>query len=347
MIFYTSNGNGITSYAMAVTKRNFKDRRGQHGRRKTSKTRNTIISNKKQNINCRECFAGPEKQITDHLSGTVICSNCGLELERTIISDGISFTRSHEISPSDASLPYRRINYFTERLRAFCADGPTVPFDEISFVSRIICAMQIHYPVGWADERLTKIHFAAIFRTLKHIVKDEHIKYDTMLERWNQFRVGYIANEEIPEAPFIGQLKRLFIPVAETFRVMKDDIFCKKADKNLPSYDIITLMLMYNLSIEYVKHWGWYFLSKEIITMTSSTKNAHARVVELFRNTNTRMTSSALHGSDVDFRLINEWRHSCFRLKTPDMSTIIELCYMDKGGKAHLLREAANTIYDN
>lgn len=311
---------------MVKTKAGFTDRRGRHGKGKRRALR-TPISKPKKEV-CKGCFADETKFVLVDNGANLVCTDCGLVNSTCRMVEDTVYNRISESHNVRSSPPYRRNNYYAEKMGQFLGKGPPVPDSETDLVFAIVCEMQKEYPSRWADENLTKDHFASIFRSLKRVVPRSVMNYGTMLERWNQFRIGICRATTTPHVTLVNHMKSMFIAIADTFRSRKHAIRGGSRG-NMPNYDIISILLLYNIDVKAVIRWGWYFLYKELVLGAASAVKSYKRVESLFYDTNVRMTSYDLKTSEVPDHIIDTWRRGGFRLKVPPMEEVMDLIYQD------------------
>lgn len=222
---------------------------------------------------CEECSSFNTGETSE--GDCLVCLDCGFVLS--------SHTNITKVPPSfvfPLSAKYLHRNYFSERIKQFQGTDP--PFTNIQ-------ALQIVKVDSWINEKyhgqwprsiysFSKKHFGQICRILNHIQPKE--RWKQKIEKWLQGRDIIFGQDPMHTkdmATISHRLRELFDPVAFAFenKFKKDDVH------NIPKLDLVSLILLYNISKSALGDYGWYFLNEDIYWETDAIIKDHEKILEI------------------------------------------------------------------
>jgi hypothetical protein len=177
--------------------------------------------------------------------------------------------------------------------------------------------------------KLTKYHFAQIIRVVDKKLPNKN--YKNKLERWLQIKAHIWPAQQIGSKKIALQMKIMFDAIADTF--IKD--FKKMFKKhNIPKLDLICLVLLYNISIDALQEYGWYFLNKEILLQTKCIQQNWFTVKLLLHRTNERFICCSHMHTDKTVRdkTLQLFTQQHFLFEKPSLQCLIDIALNDSHG---------------
>lgn len=291
-----------------------KDRRGRHTKaERLEKIR--AFKNSIQVITCRGCHEILDESIRTVEGDAIVCTKCGL------VDDNVCF--DHETPIFDfipKSSVYRHKSYFAEKIRQARNTEPRLREQELDILSTVYNIYNRHCPVLWSEPMFTKKHAGRICRLIKRIYPTT--QFHARAERWFQYRTYLCGNGNLALPEDIAEnLRMMFDPCAYFF------LYYVKA-KNPPKYnitklDLVTLVLLYNISYKALSKHGWYFLNKNILRKTDSIRKDMSELREVCKLIN----QNILNIKEV-YMIQPEclrWFRAGNRLKVPKLSVLINM----------------------
>lgn len=220
-------------------------------------------------------------------SDSYACTSCGRITEQRIVDGATDISGTTTRSP-----PYRHCNYFAERIQQNRNLEPRFTEAQENKISVVWSMLHDRDGETWSNssKSFSKYRFQQICGVLDRMEPGKDWK--KKLERWWQARSiiygeDHSWNSIDEETAF--RLKNLFEPIACWF-----DIHFKKNDSgrhNIPKLDLLFLILLYNISEDALRKYGWYFIGKNNVWPTKSTLKDYARIKEITLKINHEFTS--------------------------------------------------------
>lgn len=305
------------------------DRRGRHTKASRQAARAERIKYQIKPANCRECGSGPQfKRECEDGSGTV-CTQCGIITHEPLLQHSFKQLDHCTILPAK-SAPYAHRNYISERISQYMDKEPRFTDQEVYDIVCIHGLFRAHYGSEWDPENLTKPHIAEILKTLsKHVPGS---RYHVRLERWLQ-AINLLGGRITSDWQIAYKLRIMFDAIAETFAARSH--FKTKKQGNIPRIDIIALLCLYSISDEALIENGWYFLNKDIVLRTPSSKKNWRRAVDLLEETNKRYTNKSHINKKISIvrpETMQLFGQHGFLFKSASLTTLTNMSYRDNKG---------------
>lgn len=236
-------------------------------------------------INCAECNAPESSFVRSNEGDCTVCTKCGMVQQKHVLLHD-KYTRSLIFNGHVGFVPiytgYRNKNYFSERMRQFTNTEPRFTIEEENEIRHIYNLYRNKNESYWNSQKLTKRHIGRIFRTLASHIND--MKYNTRLERWLQARC--ILSDEtcaVGSQKIANRLRIMFDAISEVFHRKYKKQF---SGHNIPNIDIICLVMLYNIDQKSLEKYGWYFLSKDLLSLSDSVIKNWTLARQLLHETN-------------------------------------------------------------
>lgn len=300
---------------MRPKKEKKQDRRGRH----TKAERLARIRAAKKTISiakCRGCEQELDMSILTEEGDAIVCTNCGL-VDNNLVFDYDSPIYTHvPCSPF-----YRHRNYFAEKLLQARNKEPRLSDQELDIMSVVYDIYREECPELWNEGNFTKKHCGKICRVIKRIYPNS--PFSRRIERWYQYRV-YIAGESNGELDFhvSTQLRFLFDAYVHYFLIYIQENNLKR--KNITQLDLVIMILLYNLKIDYLRKYGWYFMNHNIINQTPSITRDIKTIENVFEIINSRILKDKKHHDITTMCYL--WFRKGNTLKLPSLKKMITEC---------------------
>lgn len=291
-----------------------RDRRGRH----TKADRIAKYITFKDSIKiptCRGCNTVLDTSIHTKEGDAVVCTTCGL------VDDNICF--DHEAPVLD-HLPhspfYMHKNYYAEKLLQARNKEPRFRDRELDIMSVVFDIFRDKCPLVWSEEHFTKSHCAQICRLItKHYPKSPFVR---RVERWYQYRtyICGVTYGEMSES-VATQLRCLFDAFSYFFLLYLQENSLPK--RNITQLDLVTLVLLYNLSKYDLAHHGWYFLNHNIVNKTKSVYRDIERIQTICDCINQRILTIKYTNNILP--QCYQWFRSGNTLKVPDVDSLLDM----------------------
>lgn len=261
-------------------KRKVDDRRGRHtkeSRRLLREAREKYSTDIQQLHKCEECGTELQGNKTSDRDREV-CNGCGMVQEDVVLDKQVEgFIVFNEKSM------YLHRNYFSERMSQWIGQDPPFTNSEMSAIHSVWSELHETNPYIWTNNRnsWSKSKFGEICRLLDSC--KPNMNWKKKIEKWIQAEnvvYGWLDLSILPDDAIIEEMKILFDPIAFVFNKYFKD---KKGKHNIPKLDVICLFLLYNISEQALKQYGWYFLNEFIVWESESMIATHWRASEILQ----------------------------------------------------------------
>ena len=261
-------------------KRKIDDRRGKHTKqsrlRQLEERERYLKSLERENI-CEECGTKLKGDTTSD-GDREVCHGCGMVQDNVVLDKQVE----GYIAFNEKSL-YLHRNYFSERMSQWVGRDPVFSSSERSAIHSCWSKLHETNPYIWSNSRYSwsKSKFGEICRLLDACQPNKNWK--KKIEKWTQAETviyGTLDNNIFPDDGTIEEMKILFDPIAFVFNKYFKD---KNGKHNIPKLDIICLILLYNISENSLKQYGWYFLNEFIVWESESMILAHQRTSRILK----------------------------------------------------------------
>jgi len=304
------------------------DRRGRHTKESRAKKQLEIqkfLADATATTICPNCYGTVFVPTSD--SDSYACVVCGFVTNERIVDGACDFTQLPPGSPR-----YRHINYFAERIQQCRNREPRFTASEQNKINVVWSALhdQDRDAFSGSPKSFSKYRFRQICGILSELEPGR--RWKQKLERWWQARVllyGHDSDWNTPDDIHARLLKDLFVPLACWF-----ELYFKREGEahNIPKLDLIFLVLLYNISEESVRRYGWYFLTKNIVWPTKSTLQNYERIEKICAAVNTQINDkkTLARRNNVPLRAIN-WFHEN-QYTVPELDYLVELAIDSREG---------------
>jgi len=308
------------------------DKRGKHTKesRRIEKEENDRFFASLAVVNlCDNCSGSDFGPTVDF--DALVCKNCGL-ISRSRIIEGCT-----DISLDfRGSAPYRHRNYFAERILQAAGREPSFAPSEENKINVVWSMLHDQDRVRWGNNARTfsKLRFKQILSILDQVEPGQ--RWRQKLERWWQAReviYGFDPTWATLDDYHCHMLKVLFDPIASCF----DLHFRSRTPRehNIPKLNIIILVLLYNISEDSLVKYGWFFLSKNIVTPTKSMLCDFKRIRDIIDKVNDGFVHRLVR-PDVR-RESYQWLQK-HKYKVPELEYLVSLASESKEGNCCVLQ---------
>lgn len=290
-----------------------KDKRGLHTKESRLQKKRLLLQLNdytKISSKCKECNneLDPYHYTTDN--DAIVCKYCGLCDNNPIFDTDFL---PQEI-PKRSAL-YKHRNYFAERLLQARNMEPRFKSSELVVIDNVYNLLLSINPEEWKETNITKHRFGQICRFINKYYKNT--VFTRRQERWLQYRIYCTGENDLILPIDVANTLKGFFVVFSYFYTMciekrKDPqnqkIFISTTNTlndsplkktNIPSLDLLILLLLYNININLLINHGWYFLTKNIVNETPSVLDDLYRISLIFDLINNEFKNYCVQGCGI------------------------------------------------
>lgn len=265
-----------------------KDGRGRHTKADHERRKQLIRDKQKEmDDSIPECTGCNKKLDTSLLTSdnsSIVCEHCGVCDNLPIFETAFS----NEIFIPKTSPRYQHRFYFAERMLQAGNREPRMSDTELEVIDFIFDLLSMECPEIWDERKFTKKHFGRICRFINKECKIN--TFSRRQEKWLQYRIYRTGEYDLALPNYVTEaLKIFFYPFSffhskynEELKKENTNFLEFKKKKNITSIDLLCLYFMYNINIDWVKQFGWYFLTKHIIQPTESIELDIIKISDVF-----------------------------------------------------------------